>query len=149
MKIFDKKKWGKEYYKKGKEKMDKYRKEWSERNPEKIKSYKKKSRQKRLENGKELAYTRRARLGTYKNGKRILFYGIQKRDFPKDNLCELCQEKPIRKSKLAYHHWDDDDFKKGLWICWECHMIVTVKERNKDIDKIFVKYLKIKQYGKS
>jgi len=43
---------------------------------------------------------------------------IGKRDYPNDNLCEICEEKV----RLVYHHWDNSDFSKGMWICTKCHV---------------------------
>ena len=39
--------------------------------------------------------------------------GVIKRAFPKNNKCEVCQR--IIKF-LEYHHWDDNDLKKGKFI---------------------------------
>ena len=38
---------------------------------------------------------------------------------PRPSECELCGSKAPR---LAWHHWDDADLNKGLWLCFRCHM---------------------------
>lgn len=57
------------------------------------------------------------------NGK--IIKGI-KRDRPKDELCELYGFKPKR---LNYHHYDDNDLLKGMWVCGECHWAVEKFEK--------------------
>lgn len=42
---------------------------------------------------------------------------LNKRDYPKDNICELCKK---FKKKLDYHHWDDNKLDMGMWICSPC-----------------------------
>jgi len=43
-------------------------------------------------------------------------------------------------AKLEYHHWSDEDFSKGLWLCWGCHQFA---ER---VDKgLAQKYVKLKE----
>jgi hypothetical protein len=32
--------------------------------------------------------------------------------------CELCGRRP---SRLFYHHWDDNNLMKGMWVCKLCH----------------------------
>lgn len=48
------------------------------------------------------------------NGKRIR--GLNKRSRPDD--CELCNEDH---RMLYYHHWDDNNYNIGLWLCHRCH----------------------------
>lgn len=36
--------------------------------------------------------------------------------------CEMCRKSGENK-RLVYHHWDDEDYSKGLWICQRCHNI--------------------------
>jgi len=43
-------------------------------------------------------------------------YGLNKRDWT--GYCELCGRKNIR---LGYHHWDNKNPSKGLWLCIICH----------------------------
>lgn len=67
-------------------------------------------------------------------GKRIR---VNKR--PHQDRCELCGEE---KSRIEYHHWDDETPENGLWLCFDCHRLAEV------IDKfglnIGSKYLKLK-----
>ncbi len=54
-------------------------------------------------------YMRKSRVSHIKvSGKRL---------YPSDECCELCR----KKVRLVYHHWDDKDFGKGMWICLPCH----------------------------
>ena len=41
-----------------------------------------------------------------------------KRKYPENNKCELCHQA----ARLVYHHWDNSDFSKGMWICTKCHV---------------------------
>lgn len=54
--------------------------------------------------------------------------------------CELCNEE---KSRIEYHHWNDEKPENGLWLCFNCHRLAEV------IDKfgleIAKKYLKLKR----
>ena len=60
----------------------------------------------------------------------------KKRPFPADELCELCYRHPNR---LDYHHYDDRDLKKGLWLCKFCHSFAE------NVDKGFLpRYLKLR-----
>lgn len=60
-------------------------------------------------------YMRKYRIG--QNGK-DLRHVIGKRDYPNDEKCEICKESV----RLVYHHWDNSDFSKGMWICTKCHV---------------------------
>lgn len=88
---------------------------------------------------KDKAYHRnweRSHRVTTSNNKKI--YG-NKRPYPKDGHCELCFEKPIihayrqhgRSTRLVYHHWDDSDLSKGLWICPSCHSKITLYDQTR------------------
>ena len=52
-----------------------------------------------------------------------------KRPYPLDERCELCRRKKNLRRKgltrLAYHHWDDSDLSKGIWLCGKCHNHIT------------------------
>ena len=58
-----------------------------------------------------------------KNGKNRTIYGLKKRKRPEE--CELCG----KKRRLVYHHWDDSNYNKGMWICRGCHLKVEWMER--------------------
>lgn len=45
-----------------------------------------------------------------------IIYGLNKRDWT--GYCELCGRKDIR---ISYHHWDDKNFSKGIWVDNPCH----------------------------
>lgn len=48
----------------------------------------------------------------------VIFTGkLGKREYPTNHQCEICKEH----KRLVYHHWDDNDLSKGMWICVLCH----------------------------
>lgn len=64
-----------------------------------------------------------------------------KRPYPKDQKCELCHKV---KKLLTYHHWNDKDLRKGIWVCNREHLYITGYEYTK-LHKTFIKkYLKLK-----
>jgi hypothetical protein len=45
-------------------------------------------------------------------------HGIKnKRPYPVPQRCEICNEE----KRLVYHHWNNNNFSKGMWICQKCH----------------------------
>lgn len=72
--------------------------EWYEKNKDHVRQYK-----------------RHTRLG---NGGQIT-YGLHKREWT--GYCELCEK--IVEKNLHYHHWDDSDKNKGIWVCAKCNRI--------------------------
>ncbi len=36
---------------------------------------------------------------------------------PYSPICEICS----RERRTVYHHWDNNDYSKGLWLCGACH----------------------------
>lgn len=79
-----------------------------------------KMNQKWIENNREYVrertrnYMRKHRIGQSS----IDFRNVKnKRNYPINNKCELCSETV----RLIYHHWNDNDFSKGIWICRKCH----------------------------
>lgn len=59
----------------------------------------------------------------HRDGVEIDLYGT-KRDYPKDRKCELCGAEGKNKRRidpLDYHHWDDKNISKGMWLCQKCH----------------------------
>lgn len=60
---------------------------------------------------------------------------LNKRPYPQDNSCELCHVE----RRLAYHHWDDSDFSKGMWICIPCHSAVHWLEKHSEDEYILLK----------
>lgn len=66
-------------------------------------------------------------------------YGLHKRPYP--NFCEICGvERVIR---LHYHHWDDINPSRGIWICAYCHRLVEFFEKGL-IDFYLEKYGQLK-----
>ncbi len=59
-------------------------------------------------------YIRNNRLNN-KDGNRGVTH---KRHYPFDEKCEVCGRGQRR---LGYHHWDDNDYSKGIWVCIPCH----------------------------
>ena len=57
---------------------------------------------------------------------RQIFCGLHKRLYPLDGCCEICNEKAIH---LGYHHWDDQNPSKGLWMCGSCHWLCNYTDR--------------------
>lgn len=70
-----------------------------------------------------LEYGRKYIVQTSINGKDMNLKG-DKRKYPVGGFCELCGKTP--KTYLVYHHWDDKDLSKGIWICngMKCHGLV-------------------------
>jgi len=50
---------------------------------------------------------------------------------PKPDYCELCQGG----NRLCWHHWDDNDRRKGIWVCTVCHMFVEGVDKGRDVEK--------------
>jgi len=42
-----------------------------------------------------------------------------KRPYPQYQVCELCKRR--KRKLLDYHHYDDNNLSKGLWLCRWCH----------------------------
>jgi len=66
-------------------------------------------------------------LGENKLDKEQRFFVEGKRQYPLDNLCEICRVE--REKGLVYHHWDDDDFSCGIWVCKSCHNAIHYRIR--------------------
>lgn len=69
-----------------------------------------------------------------------ILYGA-KRPYPNPQRCELCAKE---NETLEYHHYDDDDLLKGLWLCRHCHRFAE------DVDKgLPARYIALKSavYG--
>jgi len=89
---------------------------------------------------------RNTRLHTTINGvsKR---YPVRKRPYP--SKCELCDRDTAglgvggKDLKLYWHHWDENDLDKGIWVCRRCHYIVGFIDY-KGLESI-EKYLKMKE----
>lgn len=78
---------------------------------------------------------RESRLSVEISGK-CMNVKVQKR--PYTGFCELCNSK---QKNLSYHHWDDMNLTKGLWLCPKCHRFAEFIDRNL---KMINRYLKVK-----
>lgn len=47
-------------------------------------------------------------------------------------ICELCKKRP---RLLGYHHWNDDDLSRGVWICPPCHVKVEAVDNPEFVKK--------------
>jgi len=56
--------------------------------------------------------------------------------------CELCS-RPTK--RLVYHHWDNDNPAKGLWICSRCHWVAEAIEAVSKQDKLVNSYIAMKE----
>ena len=72
-----------------------------------------------------------------RNGRLVSLHG-RKRSRPIDDHCELCSR---TSRKLNYHHWDDTDLMKGIWVCYFCHITI---EKLDDHPNLPEKYFKIR-----
>ena len=70
------------------------------------------------------AYRAKNYIHTTVNGKRVFLRTPNKRSSP--GYCELCGTKDVR---LGYHHWDDSNPSKGLWLCYKHHMFAELVDR--------------------
>ena len=66
---------------------------------------------------------RRIKTLTTKSGKKR--YNLRKRKY--SDCCELCGRTHTNKgvvARIVYHHWDDGNLNKGIWVCTGCHFLV-------------------------
>lgn len=130
----------KEYYQKNKKRILAYQREYRKKNKEKIFAYHKKDyklhkEERKRENRKYYQthkeerkkyaklYSRKHKL---QSGSKKWHYGLNKRDWT--GYCELCGRE---NTHLAYHHWDDKDLNKGIWVCFTpCHQICEQVDKN-------------------
>lgn len=78
-------------------------------------------------------YYRKNYIGTDSKSKPI--WAPNKR--PRPDVCELCGAA----GKLDYHHWNEEDLSKGLWLCWKCHGLAEGTDAGASSDK----YLELRQ----
>lgn len=67
--------------------------------------------------------------------------GLNKRRF--QGKCELC-EKEI-KARPYYHHWDDSNLNKGIWVCYHCHRLVEAIDAELEQPFLREKYIDLKK----
>ncbi len=89
-------------------------------------------------NTKKRDYRRKNYIMLKRNGKLIYQRAEDRRPWPEDDACEFCGLVP---KKLPYHHWDDNDFSKGLYLCPPHH---TFAELVDNIPDVSAKYLKLR-----
>lgn len=72
---------------------------------------------------------------------KIHHIGLSKR--PNLGHCELCDYK----THLVYHHWDDNNRSKGIWVCQtnKCHNLAEVVDRLDNGSLLPDKYINLKQ----
>lgn len=126
----ERKRWFEKYYKENKNQINTKCREYHQEHRKEIN----KRKRSKYFRGMRTEYQRRTCL--YTDGKQI--YGLNKRPHP--GYCELCGKSP---KKLSYHHWDEKELSKGIWICPRCHWVVEAYEKN-DLG-VIQKYLRIKR----
>jgi hypothetical protein len=75
-----------------------------------------------------------------------ILYGLDKRDYPQKDVCELCGvAHPNKNGKgcLFYHHWDDNNPSIGLWTCFHCHYVAEAVDEG-NAEELVSKYLLFK-----
>jgi len=117
--------------------MREYMRRRRDRNPQEARDYTNKYQRNQRERDPE-GYRKRVneqvkrhyqhKVGTYRNGKHVYLDAPNKR--PKPTHCELCGRTG---SILQYHHWDDSNPSKGVWLCYRCHTAVEVMDKNPGI----------------
>lgn len=75
------------------------------------------------------------------NGQNVVFTGLHKR--PKPDCCELCNGK----THLFYHHWDNNNKSKGIWVCQtnKCHNLAEAVDKLDNGNLLLGKYYELKQ----
>ena len=92
---------------------------------------------------------RQTELGTAKvTGVFAVYKNLTKRPYPVG--CEVCASSLTLKGKpkrLFYHHWDNGNLSKGIWLCYSCHHLaegidkeleIKYKVLKKDIEKQYL-----------
>ena len=60
-------------------------------------------------------------------------------------VCELCVGEHCTSDRLYYHHWDNSDLSRGVWVCQPCHQICEHKDGyNGNRKDLQTKYLQLK-----
>lgn len=77
---------------------------------------------------------RKSYMAVTTEGKRITIKTTLKR--PRPEGCELCAKRP---NKLDYHHWDNSDLSRGMWLCYLCHRGAEASDKG-----LVEKYLKLR-----
>lgn len=129
------KEYNQKYYQEHKEELKKSARDWywahREYCSQRAKRYHQRHRAENRECQRQTALTT-----TDGNGNALYLSGLNKRPHP--DHCELCVVENIR---LSYHHWDNSNYSKGIWLCYQCHVLVGMIDSG-----ILVKDL-IERYG--
>jgi hypothetical protein len=96
---------------------NRYQKDWYRKNPDKY----------ILAKTRKMQRLRAGYIGMIVNGKLQFIEAPGKRLYPDSQKCELCN-KP---HKLSYHHWNNKDFSRGMWLCKYCHILAGQVESGK------------------
>ena len=123
-----------ESYKKNREKRLNYVKNYYKQHRENILRY---NRERYWKNREKILAEQRRKVLTTSNNQ---FRELDKR--PWTGYCELCGRSNIK--QLSYHHWDDKNPSKGIWVCNSCHLMVTAYENGKFA--YLQKYLRLKRF---
>ena len=71
----------------------------------------------------------------------------KKRSYPIDGVCELCNGTITPKGEsLDYHHWEDNDLRKGLWLCRSCHINAEWIEEGSNEQRQWIQKTEGEQY---
>jgi hypothetical protein len=136
---FTKREYRQRYYQEHKEELCKYSRDYRRQHRDEILPKLREYRQ--LHNTEHQESQRRTRLYTRdENGKAIYVTGLNKRPYP--GSCEICKGE---NSKLCYHHWDDNNYSKGIWVCVKCHTFVEMIEKDMPINELVEIYKGLKK----
>ena len=135
---FNKKEYGQRYYQENKERLKQKSKEWYDNNREQ--SIERSKNYHRTHRETVRANQRRTSLCTRdSDGNQIVIQGLNKRAYT--GFCELCKAKGL---KLNYHHWDNENYNKGVWLCYRCHILSEMVESSLNIQELVDKYISLK-----
>lgn len=65
---------------------------------------------------------------------------VKKRPRP-DDTCELCEG---HSERLNYHHWDNGNYLRGVWVCPVCHYFIHGIEAGCIEKGLHLKYIRLK-----
>lgn len=70
----------------------------------------------------------------------------KKRKRPIDGKCEVSGKECDKEGKpLAYHHWDDENMLKGVWVCARCHALIEGGSTIEDLERRIMELEKNKE----
>jgi len=113
------------YYQANKEHLRQYSRDYYQKHRAeilpKMGAYHRNHRSEQLKNSRRTSLTTRDT-----NGKVLIVHGLNKRAHP--GCCEICG---VKGQRLSYHHWEDGNYNKGIWVCFHCHILCEfVDERD-------------------